>query len=76
MNEETLQVVEIIEFRNFKEKLQITKKYDHVAKMEIIWKGIGNSKGDGVMNNVVLIGRLTRDPELRYIPVDNDDVPF
>ena len=21
------------------------------------------------MNNVVLIGRLTRDPELRYIPV-------
>lgn len=36
MNEETLQVVEIIEFRNFKEKLKITKEFDHRAKMEII----------------------------------------
>lgn len=25
-------------------------------------------KGDDKMNNVVLIGRLTKDPELRYIP--------
>lgn len=36
MNEETLQIVEIIEFRNFKEKLDITKEYDHIAKMLII----------------------------------------
>lgn len=36
MNKETLQVVEIIEFRNFKEKLNITKEYDRKAKMEII----------------------------------------
>ena len=36
MNKETLQVVEIIEFRNFKEKLNITKEYDGKAKMEII----------------------------------------
>jgi hypothetical protein len=36
MNKETLQVVEIIEFRNFKEKLNITKKYDGKAKMEIL----------------------------------------
>lgn len=36
MNKETLQVVEIIEFRNFKEKLNITKEFDHKAKMEII----------------------------------------
>lgn len=26
------------------------------------------------MNNVVLIGRLTRDPELRYIPVSGNPV--
>lgn len=36
MNEETLKIVEIIEFRNFKEKLHITKEFDHRAKMEII----------------------------------------
>jgi len=36
MNKETLQVVEIIEFRNFKEKLKITKEYDGKAKIEII----------------------------------------
>lgn len=36
MNKETLQVVEIIEFRDFKEKLKITKEYDGKAKIEII----------------------------------------
>ena len=36
MNEETLQIVEIIEFRSFREKLDITKEYDHIAKMMII----------------------------------------
>ena len=36
MNKETLQVVEIIEFKSFKEKLKITKKYDGKAKIEII----------------------------------------
>lgn len=36
MNKETLQVVEIIEFRNFKEKLKITKEYAGKAKIEII----------------------------------------
>ena len=36
MNEETLQIIEIIEFRNFKEKLSITREFDHRAKIEII----------------------------------------
>ena len=36
MNEEILQIVELIEFKNFKEKLEITKEYDHKAKMEIM----------------------------------------
>lgn len=36
MDEEILQIVEIIEFRNFREKLDITKEYDHRAKMMII----------------------------------------
>lgn len=36
MNEEILQIVEIIEFKNFREKLDITKEYDHKAKMEIM----------------------------------------
>lgn len=36
MNEETLQIIEFIQFNTFKEKLDITKEYDHIAKMEII----------------------------------------
>ena len=35
MNEK-LQIVELIEFKTFKEKLDITREYDHKAKMEII----------------------------------------
>lgn len=34
--DEKLQVVEIIEFKTFKEKIDITKEYDRKAKMEII----------------------------------------
>lgn len=36
MNEETLIIIEFIEFNTFKEKLDITKKYDRKAKMEIV----------------------------------------
>ena len=31
-----MQVVKLIEFKNFKEKLKITKQYDFKAKMSII----------------------------------------
>lgn len=31
-----MQVVELIEFRSFKEKVKITKKYDRIAKMSIV----------------------------------------
>lgn len=31
-----LQVATLIEFRNFKEKIKITKKYFRTAKMEVI----------------------------------------
>lgn len=33
---EELQVVELIPFNNFKEKIAITKKYYHTSKIEII----------------------------------------
>lgn len=36
MDLERLETVEIIPFRSFKEKISITKKYFHTAKMEII----------------------------------------
>jgi hypothetical protein len=34
--EEVLQIVELIPFRTFKEKLAITKEFDLTAKMQII----------------------------------------
>lgn len=34
--DEKLQVVEIIEFKTFKEKIDITKEFDRKAKMEIL----------------------------------------
>lgn len=33
---ETLKVIELIEFENFKEKLKLTKEYDGLGKIEII----------------------------------------
>lgn len=36
MTNENLQRVEIINFRNFKEKIRLTKRYERLAKMEII----------------------------------------
>lgn len=33
---EELQVVELIPFNNFKEKIAITKRYFHTAKIEVI----------------------------------------
>lgn len=36
MDEETLIIIEFIKFNTFKEKLNITKKYDRKAKMEIV----------------------------------------
>lgn len=34
--QEVLQVTELIPYKSFKEKLNITRKYDRKAKMEII----------------------------------------
>ena len=32
---EAVQIVRVIPYRNFKEKIIITKEYDHIAKMTI-----------------------------------------
>lgn len=36
MTNENLQRVEIINFKNFKEKIRLTKQYDRKAKIEIV----------------------------------------
>lgn len=33
---DAIRVIELIEFKNFKEKLEITKKYSRTSKIEII----------------------------------------
>ena len=32
---EAVQIVRVIPYRNFKEKIRITKEYDHITKMTI-----------------------------------------
>ena len=54
MIDERLQSVDVIPFRTFKEKLAITRKYERLAKMEIlddkyillIWRDQGGEKAN------------------------------